>query len=314
MKKLAMKKLPGLHKKSWIFLCTLVVLGGGALTYSLHSFVTAQAPGQGLEVSPPSQEISVDPGKTTTAKATLRNRSNKAIPITVRIEDFTAKGDEGQIELTKDSPYSVASWTDVTPTEFTLEPGEEQEVTATIDAPSDAAGGRFGSFVFSAKAADAGANETALSQEIASLFLVRVSGPVDEKLTIKSLAAPQFSEFGPVPFDVTFANTGNVHVKTFGLINVTDMFGRKVADVVVPGTNVFPDAERVVKAQLENKFLFGNYTATALMYYGAQNQSISTTTSFFVFPVRIAAAALVVIVILFLMRKRLKKALKALFK
>jgi hypothetical protein len=314
MKKIPMTKLPGLHKKSWILLCALVVFGGGALTYSLHNFVAAQTPGQGLEVSPPSQEVSIDPGETTTVKATLRNKSNNDVPIVVRIEDFTAKGDEGQIELTKDSPYSVASWTEVTPAEFTLKPGEEQEVTATISAPEDAAGGRFGSFVFASKAANAGPNETALSQELASLFLVRVSGPVDEKLDIKSLSAPQFSEFGPVPFDVTFVNTGNVHVKTFGLINVTDMFGRKVADVVVPGTNVFPEAERVVKAQLENKFLFGNYTATALMYYGAQNQSVSTTTTFFVFPVRIAAAALVVIVILFLMRKRLKKAMKALSK
>lgn len=314
MKRLSMKKLHGLQKKSWALLGALVVLGGGALVYSVHDFVTAQTPGQGLEVSPPSQEISVDPGKTTTVKATLRNRSNNAVPISVRIEDFTAKGDEGQIELTKDSPYSVASWTDVTPATFTLEPGEEQEVTATVTAPADAAGGRFGSFVFGAKAESDDPNAAALSQEIASLFLVRVSGPVDEKLDIKALAAPKFSEFGPVPFDVTFENEGNVHVKTFGLINVTDMFGRKVADVVVPGTNVFPGAERVVKAQLENKFLFGNYTATALMYYGSQNQSISDTTTFFVFPVRIAAVILVIIVLLYLMRKRLKKSLKALFK
>lgn len=290
---------------------TLVLLGSW---FGYHSFVTAQVPGQGLEVSPPSQEVSIEPGSTSTVKATLRNKSTNSVSIDVRIEDFTAKGDEGQIELTKDSPYSVASWTDISPKTFTLQPGEEQEVIATINAPSDAAGGRFGSFVFGNKMQGANPNEAALSQEIASLFLVKVSGPVDEKLKIKSLSAPQFSEFGPIPLNITFANTGNVHVKTFGLINVTDMFGRKVADVVVAGTNVFPEAERTVQAQLENKLLFGNYTATALMYYGAQNQSISTTTSFFVFPVRIAAVALVIILLLYLMRKRLGKALKALFK
>lgn len=315
MKTLSMKKLHGLHKKSWVILGTLIVLGGGALSYTYQSFVTAQSPGQGLEVSPPSQEVSIDPGETTTVTATLRNRSNKAVPVDVRVEDFTAKGDEGQIELTKDSPYSVASWTDVSPQTFTLEPGEEQEVTATIKAPTDAAGGRFGSFVFGAKAeTTSDPNAASVSQEIASLFLVRVSGPVDERVELKTIAAPKFSEFGPVPFDLTFANSGNVHVKTFGLINVTDMFGRKVADIVVPGTNVFPEAERVVKAQLENKFLFGNYNATALMYYGTQNNSVTATTSFFVFPVRIAAAVLVVLFVLYLMRKRLGKAFKALFR
>ncbi len=314
MKHTLLNKFQGMNRASWALLSVLLVVGGTVLSYSIHDYVTAQVPGQGLEVSPPSQEINIDPGKTTTVKATLRNRSNTAVPINVRIEDFTAKGDEGQIELTADSPYSVASWTNVTPASFTLQPGEEQEVTATINAPSDAAGGRFGSFVFGVKPETSNPSDTALSQEIASLFLVKVSGPVDEKLEITSFEAPAFSEFGPIPFNVTFANSGNVHVKTFGLINVTDMFGRKVADIVVPGTNVFPAAERVVRSELSNQFLIGSYKATALMYYGSQNQSLSATTTFYVFPVKIAVGALIVLFLIYLMRKRLGKALKALFR
>ena len=114
--------------------------------------------------------------------------------------------------------------------------------------------------------------------------------------------------------NLTFANEGNVHVKTFGLVNVTDMFGNKVADVVVKGTNVFPQAERSVKATLDKPFLFGNYSATAVMYYGSTNQSLTSTTTFFVFPARIAAIILGILFLIYLMRKRLKKAGKALFK
>lgn len=279
-----------------------------------RDFVTAQSAGQGLEVSPPSQEVTIDPNGTTTIKAKLRNRSNNALPINVRVEDFTAKGDEGQVELTANSPYSVANWTKISPDSFTLEPGEEQEVTATIDAPSDAAGGRFGSFVFSVKPDETGGNAASVTQEIASLFLVKVNGPVDEKLTLKSFSASKFSEFGPVAMNLTFANEGNVHVKTFGLVNVTDMFGNKVADVVVKGTNVFPQAERSVKAMLDKQFLFGNYSATAVMYYGSTNQNLTSTTTFFVFPARIAAIILGILFMLYLMRKRLKKAGKALYK
>ncbi len=302
-----------MKNKHLLLFLPLTILVGVA-TISLHSFVTAQSAGQGLEVSPPSQEVSIDPGKTTTVKATLRNRSNNSLPIKVRIEDFTAKGEEGQIELTADSPYSITSWTKISPGTFTLAAGEDQEVTATITAPSDAAGGHFGSFVFSVQPDKPEGNAATVSQEIASLFLVKVSGPVDEKLTIKSFAAPSYSEFGPVPFNLTFANSGNIHVKTFGLINVTDMFGKKVEDIVVSGTNVFPQAERVVKPELNKRFLFGNYTATALMYYGSENQSISATTSFFVFPTSIAVAILIFLLLLFLIRKRLGKALKALFR
>ena len=78
-----------------------------------RDFVTAQSAGQGLEVSPPSQEVTIDPNGTTTIKAKLRNRSNNALPINVRVEDFTAKGDEGQVELNANSPYSFVNWTKI---------------------------------------------------------------------------------------------------------------------------------------------------------------------------------------------------------
>lgn len=301
-----------MRKKSFIIVsvfCLFVIA-----SVVVNKFATAQSEGQSIEVSPPSQEITVDPGKTTVIKTKLRNRSNNTLPVKVRIEDFTAKGNEGQVELSSNSPYSVVSWTKVTPNSFNLEAGQEQEVTATITIPSNAAGGRFGSFVFGVQPETANSNAATVSQEIASLFLIKVTGPVDEKLTIKSFKAPDYAEFGPVPLEINFANSGNVHIKAYGLINVTDMFGKKVADIVVPGVNIFPDAERLVKASLDKQFLFGPYTATALMYYGSnETQSLNATTTFFVFPIKIAAGAIIILFLLFLMRKRFKKAGKALF-
>jgi hypothetical protein len=163
------------------------------------------------------------------------------------------------------------------------------------------------------KAEDPQPGSASISQQIASLFLVKVSGQVDEKLSISAFSAPSFSEFGPITFDIKFANKGNIHVKPYGLVNVTDMFGNKTADIIVPGENTFPQAERVIKATLDKQFLIGPYTARALMYYGAENQSLDATTTFFVFPTRIALMALGVLVVIFLLRKRLKKSMKALF-
>ena len=105
-----------MKKKSLLLIPLILILG--VATFSLHQFVTAQSAGQGLEVSPPSQEASIDPGKTTTVKAKIRNRSNNALPVSVRIEDFMAKGDQGQVELSADSPYSITNWTKVTPNKF----------------------------------------------------------------------------------------------------------------------------------------------------------------------------------------------------
>lgn len=300
-----------------LLLLSLIVLGlTGFATYNLillKHWVTAQTAGQALEVTPPSQELSADPGKIITVSAKVRNQSTKTLPISVHIEDFTASGDEGQVQLSTGSPYSVVGWTKLSPQTFSLAPGEDQTVTATISVPKDAAGGRYGSFVFAVQPSTTpGQNAALVSQQIASLFLLRIAGPVNEDLILTGLQAPSFSEFGPIPMQLQFTNKGNVHVKTYGLINVRDAFGHKVADIVVPGTNVFPQASRNINATLSKTFLIGPYTATALMYYGSQNQVLTATTTFFVFPVRIAAVVVAVLVILFLLRKRLRKALRAL--
>lgn len=268
---------------------------------------------QGLSVTPASQEVSSDPGKTATVTTTIRNPSRHSLPIKVRIEDFTATGEEGQVALTSESDYSVTGWTQVTPNTFTLGPGKEQKVTAVIRVPKDAAGGRYGSFVFSVAPENATPGSAQVAQEIASLFLMRINGPVNEVLSLNKLSAPPFSEQGPIPFEMSFKNSGNVHVKTFGLLNVTGMFNKKIADIVVKPSNVFPGAERVITTSLDKEFLIGPYTATAVMYYGNSNEALNSTITFFVFPIRLVGIALLVLMFFWLIRKRLRKAMKALF-
>lgn len=303
------KKVPSL------FLLALFGIIAISSLYTLSSWAQIQFTGQSLEVSPPSQDIEGDPGQTITIKAKVRNRNNATNTINVRLEDFTAQGEEGQVALIDKGPYSVTSWATIEPETFTLGPGESQEVTATVEIPEKAAGGRYGSFVFGLGGeGDEAGSAAQVAQEVASLFLLRISGPVNERLRLVEFKAPGFSEYGPVPFDMKFTNEGNVHVKTFGLINVQNMFGQKVADVVVSGTNIFPSATRIIHPELDKKILFGPHTATAIMYYGAGNETLTATTSFTVFPLKLAVVVILVIVFLVLIRRRLAKAMNALFK
>ncbi len=269
--------------------------------------------GQGLEVSPPSQELTAKPGQILEVKSSIRNKSDKPLTIQARIEDFIASGDEGQVALTEKGPWSVSSWTKLSTTEFTLRPNEAREVIATVSIPSaDAAGGRYGSFVYTA-AGKSSAGTAGLSQEIASLFLIEIEGPTVEKLSITDFTTPSFLEFGPVPFTLSYKNSGNVHLRPHGLIAITDMFGKKVKDVVAVGTNVFPGAERKVNVVWDSKFLIGKYTALAIINSGGKlNESSTATTTFIVFPIRIAALIVIAIIILFVLRKRIIKAAKVL--
>jgi hypothetical protein len=217
------------------------------------------------------------------------------------------------VALVDQGKDSITSWATIDSSHFTLNPGESKTVKATINVPFGQAGGRYGSFVFSVDSEKKG-NSASLAQEIASLFLIRITGPVNERLQTDEFVAPQFTEFGPIPLSLKLSNTGNIFVKTYGLINITNMFGQKEADIVLSPTNIFPHAARVVTTMFDKKFLFGTYTANAILYYGEKGQPIYTVTHFTVIPLRIIAIVLIVLVVLLLLRNRFKKAIKALVK
>ena len=294
-----------------IFVILLGVLAGSFVIIRSGLAQNASST-QTLEISPPSQEIKADPGQTVKIKAKIRNRSAGTISVESRIEDFTASGEGGQVALIEKGPYAISSWTSIDQPTFTLKSGETKEITATATIPSGLAGGRYGSFVFSIGGGKAGAGSASVAQEVASLFLLKISGPVSEVLLADELTLPSFVEFGPVPMTVKFTNKGNIHVRPNGLINVRNMFGKTTADVLFKGENVFPGASRSQTVSLDKQWLFGPYTVQAVLTYGSKNESLTITSTFFAFPLRIAVVVTIILALVYSMRKRLQKAFKAL--
>ncbi len=301
-------------KKVVSALFVLLILISGFLVFKKIGMAIDNISSQSMEVSPPSQELVVDPGKEVLVKAKIRNKSFNRVNIKVRIEDFAASGQDGQVALVDKETDSLKNWSLLSAESFSLEPNEVKEVTAMIKIPASVVGGQYGSFVFSIAGKEPSAGEASLAQEVASLFLLRVNGVVEENLVLTDFMVPKFVEHGPVPMEIKFKNSGNVHIKPFGIINVRNVFGKTVKDVVVKGeTNILPGATRVVRASLDKKFLFGIYTAEALVNYGGKNSSLSSSSMFLVFPIRVVSVLLVILFFVYKMRKRLGKAVSALF-
>lgn len=302
-----------LSKKGGLIFFIFILVFWVVALWSRFSFAVDMISVQSMEVSPPSQEIKVDLGKQTLVKAKIRNKSFSEIKIKVRIEDFMASGQDGQVALVEKPESSIKNWSLLSTESFSLKPNESKEITAMITLPGGLVGGQYGAFVFSVVGDSPVAGEAALAQEVASLFLLRIDGEVKEDLVLTDFKVPKFKEFSPIPMEIKFKNSGNVHIKPFGIINVRNVFGKTVKDIVVKGeTNILPGATRIVRANLENKFLFGYYTAEALMNYGSKNESLSSTVNFVVLPVRLIGIALVVVFILYKGRKRLMKVWAAL--
>lgn len=285
----------------------------GILTLGIYK-LNAQQAVKGLAVTPSNFELSIEPGGQTTQKVRLLNQTNQDVNIRVDRRNFTSAGEEGEVSITsEETPFSIASWIKVTPETINVPAGASREFTFAITAPQNAeAGGHFGSLVF-ATVPGQNLDKTGalLSQEIASLILLKVPGNVEEKAVVESFTSDKnFYELGPVSFTARIKNQGAVHIKPLGSVTIKGPFVN--TSDPIEERNVFPGAIRKIPATVNTRFMLGKYTAEFIATYGSNNQQLYAYTTFYAFPVRIGGAFILFLIILFLIRKRLARALGAL--
>jgi hypothetical protein len=301
------------YKKKLVIIIPLLLIAVVAVGFSVSIYAQRVSPG--LQVHPSNFDLTVQPGSPTTETIYLENRTNQAVPIRVELRNFTAQGEEGGVNLTTtDTTYSLAKWIDVSPETATIPPQSEQAFTVTITPPLDAEpGGHYGSVVFATTPIpNKSGTGAALSEEIASLILARVPGNAAENATVTSFTTDKnFYEFGPVTFNARVSNEGQVHIQPLGQVLVKGQFGDTYTVDLQP-YNVLPGATRRIPIILTKRLLFGKYTAQLIAAYGDKNQQLTGSTEFYAFPVRYGLIVLVIIFLLFLMRKRIRKAFKAL--
>ena len=93
-----------------------------------------------IAISPLTFEITANPGDIITNALRVFNPGEEPVTIAVNIEDFSPTGETGQaiVETAETTTYSIASWTTIENTEFTLGPGEQAVVNHTIRVPVNA--------------------------------------------------------------------------------------------------------------------------------------------------------------------------------
>lgn len=286
-----------------------------ALLISIYSIYAQNAPA-GLVVHPSNFDLIGATATPTTQIVTLDNKTDQPQTIKVDVRNFTPNGEEGGVNLTnEDTNFSLAKWIKVSPVTTSIAAHSSSDFTFTITPPKNAeAGGHFGSIVFATvpNPNTKGNVGAALSQEVASLILFKIPGNVEERAVIESFATDKkFYEFGPVTFFDRVKNLGGVHILPVGQIIISGTFGDKYIVNIDP-RNVLPNSIRKIPSTLSNTFLLGKYSARIVATYGTKNEQLDNSTEFYVFPVRYGVGVGLILIILFLLRKRLKKALKAL--
>lgn len=314
-------------KKTSISLITLssftILLGLFAIVPSVaaQSKPAAPAPntsgGQALEIGPPLITLKANPGETVKAKVSLRDISTTKLVVTNEINDFVSEGETGTPKILlndgEPSPYSIRSWITPLP-KFTLVPKQVQTLDVTIKVPQNAApGGYYGVIRFTGTPPDLEGNGVSLSASLGALVLLTVNGNAKEELAVEQFSiladgkVGNLFESAPNGILERFKNTGNIHVQPVGQIDIKDMFGNLVGTVIVNNPsprNVLPGSIRKFEQSIDekvigNKWLFGRYTATMTINYGANNQTLTKSVEFWVIPYKLIAAIIIGLIIIF---------------
>ena len=301
-----------MQKKIYIFFVLIIAIA--RVSYAQES--------AGFSISPPSFEVSANPGDTIKNVVKVTNITTNPIALETLAKDFVAVGNEGAVELLDhNSSFSLASWINFNVETITLQPKQTALIDYQIKVPINAEpGGKFASLIFrTVPPKNTEVTGATLAQEIGALVLMRVAGDAKEYAKITEFKTDKsVYEYGPVEFTIIIKNEGSVHVRPKTNVTVTNILGKRVASISLGEKNVLPSAERKFNGLLSKKYMFGKYTATATAVYGTKNTILTDTYSFIVIPYKVVIPVMVGILLLLIAfargRKRLSKAISVILR
>ncbi|HKR81941.1 MAG TPA: hypothetical protein VJR27_02990 [Candidatus Saccharimonadales bacterium] len=287
----------------------------------------APAGGQAFSIAPPLLNLKADPGQTVMARILLTNVSSGPMIMSAAANDFAAKDESGNPNIilnTKDPvPFSLRNFIQL-PAQFTLGPKETKTLDVPIVVPHDAEpGGHYGVIRFTGASPDVSGTGVSLSASIGTLILLQVSGNIQERASLadfyaatpNNFAKKSFFQTGPVGFVARISNDGNTHIQPSGTLTIKNTIGKQVASLRVNGTpnnpkdppkNILPGSIRRFQLTLNQKWLFGRYTAHFDVTY--DNKHLVANQTFWVVPYAIVLPVLVgLVVVAFALRYGIKK-------
>ncbi len=284
----------------------ILTAGEEALAYQIETLPDVSVEGD-VVIGPGKIELSLDPGGTAQETIYFTNRTGRTVNFTVNVEDFKGSRDvnQGTVFLgDQKGPYSLKDYLHPDTWTFTLNHGQRMVLPVKIEIPQDAEpGGLYGVVFGTAQPPEydraANGNEAAatvgIAARVGTLFFIKVNGNAKEDGQLNNFSTKDnksYYEQGPINFQFTYVNNGNVHLVPYGLIEISNMAGKKVGQIEIPPYFAMPDSERLNEAKWDKKMLFGKYTAMLSLNRGYGDIVDSKQISFWVVPWKLMLAGL----------------------
>lgn len=294
----------------WVFSFFLIFIGGIVLAFEK---VNVPMPIQNdFVVEPGKTEIFANPGDVINKSITITSRINKTVKFKLTTEDMVGTNDAlSPIKLLGNDigPYSIKNFIEPEITEFSLDLGDKITIPVKVSIPFDAEPkGYYGALIVSnepdviSESQTQGAEGKArLVSRIGSLFFLRINGEGKESGNLEDFKiigpSKMFYDKKPSGFEISFKNTGNVHLVPHGLITIKNMLGKTVGEIPVDAYFSLPDSIRYREVLWSEGSGLGRYTANLSLYPGYGNENQTSSISFWIIPWKILIITFVALVI-----------------
>jgi hypothetical protein len=271
-----------LRRLSVLALSVLVVLSSTPVLAATTN--TNTVPGSGLSISPLHNQLTLDPGQSTTIKVSVKNITRNDVVAKAYVNDFRSDNNTGNpviiTDPNKQLQTSIKKF--VHPADIPLAVGEKKEITVPVTIPAGATPGAYYGII-RYRAIPAGSQapkegEVSLSASVGTIVLIQVKGDLKERAQLSALKIYNNDKSGTIFFKkpnkagVEIANLGNSFLQPFGKVTVSDMSGKEVYSYEVnnnqPRANVLPGSKRIFIDPIKNINKPGRYTVNASIAIG----------------------------------------------
>jgi len=212
-------------------------------------------------VKPLRTELTIEPGLAATARIKVINSEAKEMTFKPELQPHVSNDDGGYpvpVELDLDDPFNIVNWISFSEETLILAAGETREVLFTVRVPEDAEpGGRFASLLYS-PVVDKEDGDVKVQVRVASLILVTVAGDQRVAAELNSFGLKDGKVFGDKTVEIATGlnNSGNVHVRPIGSIELTDENGNILTEIARYIDH--ETGEEIVSSQIPVNLSYGN--------------------------------------------------------
>ncbi len=289
-----------------------------------------------LTITPPFFTINVSPGDAWASSIRVVNTNPGNLPVAASVMGFRPTDNRGhgtfiRLSSLASDTDALANWITVSPSAAVVPPDGAVDIPFSIAVPRNASpGGHYAGILIGTQPIDAtgtasvDGSHIGISSFISALIFVTVSGDINEAGAIREFATDKpFYQHPNVDFSLLFANTGNVHVRPVGQIQIYNMFGKEVGTVPINQEGdlgyVLPSSTREFDEQWQGAgslLDIGQFTAVLTLAYGTDGtKSVSQSLTFWVLPVgQIIEDAIILLLIvggfIFFLRRYVRKMLE----